>query len=135
MNIYENAEYWYTIAYKSYDISEYRACVFHCCLAAELYLKSCVDLIDPTIDYQSHDIISLYRVVQSKYKPKHNLYPVVTHFRKYFNEARYPSGDVDVYDEKFAKEFLTDLETIKHYVDDECHVSIEDLQHKFRKSK
>jgi len=135
MNIYENAEYWYTVAHKSYGIKEYRACVFHCCLSAELFFKSCVDMIDPNKDYQSHDIVSLYRIVQGKFIPKQNLYPIVTHFRKYFNEARYPSGGKDVYDDKFAKEFLIYLETIKNYIDDECHISIEDLQNRYKKNK
>ena len=132
MNIFENAEYWDSIAHKSLEINEYRACVYHCCLAAELYLKSYAEISDPGYDYKTHDIIGLYRIVSKKFKPSQKLDHIVAQLRKYFNEARYPSGNTDAYDKKFAEDFLNYLEQIKNYISNDCHISLEDLQKKFK---
>ena len=133
---YKNAEHWAKAAQNNFSIGDYQTCVYLCCLAAEIYFKSITNIIDPTFDTsKSHDINYVFQIVSRKYKPSQNLSPIVRMFRKYFNESRYPAdGNLDIFDKQFAQKFLNGLETIVDYVENECRISIEDLQNKFKGS-
>ena len=134
---FKNAEHWAKAAQNNFDLGDYQTCVYLCCLAAETYFKSIANIIDATFDTSnSHDIIYVFQIVSRKYKPSQNLTPIVRRFRKYFNEARYPAdGNTDIYNKNFAQEFIEGLKTIVAYIENECHISLEDLQKKFRGSQ
>jgi len=132
MNLYENAEYWEGSAKDNLIIKRYRTSVYSSCLAIELYLKSALSSVDPNSDYlESHDVVNLYNTVARKYPPSSDLSPIIRKCRKHFNEARYPVVE-EVYDKNFAEEFTGNVKKIKNYVDNECHISDEDLIKRFR---
>ena len=132
MNLYENAEYWEGSAKDNMTIKRYRTSVYSSCLAIELFLKSALNVIDPNSDYlESHDVVNLYNTVARKYPPSSDLTPVVKKCRKHFNESRYPVVE-EIYDEKFADEFIGYVLKIRNYVDNECHINDQDLLTKFK---
>ena len=60
MNYYDNAVAWERAATNSLKSGDYRASVFACCLAVELYLKSQLVVADSNSEYEnSHDVDSL----------------------------------------------------------------------------
>ena len=117
------------------DARMYRHAVYHCCMAIEYMLKIKLVQIDPTSEFlEGHDIINIFRAVQAKFTPSHDLISVVRFCRKYFNEARYPSSGTAVYTKEFAEQFVQYVDDVKYYVDHECMVTVEDLVERFKKT-
>ena len=129
MNYYDNAVEAHEVAELLYKSSKYRFSIYNSCLAMELYLKSRLQLVDNWEKYEfSHDIINIYRHLTKRFISSKNLLKSVTLGRKYFNESRYPHGDMKAYTKEFAQEFLGHLEDIKNYVDNECVATLDDLK-------
>jgi len=45
----------------------------------------------------------------------------------------WPGSNYDIYDDKFASEFLAYLDAVKNYIENDCHTSMTELQNKFSK--
>ena len=121
MDYYENAMEQSKAANILFQNSEYRTCVSLSCLAIELYLKSRLCLADGGAKYEfSHDIISMYNLLNNSFASRKDLLRIVRISRKYFTESRYASAGNEVYTKEFAQEFLSYVMDIKHYVDNEC---------------
>ena len=134
MNYYDNAEEVHKAAEILCDNGQYRISVYNSCLAMELYLKSRLNFegVNEKLEF-SHDTVNIYRLIAMRFPPKKDLLKTVTFGRKYFNESRYPRGDVEVYTKEFADEFLIYVSAIKSYIDNECLVNLGDLQDKYKK--
>ena len=133
MNYYDNAVEAHEVAELLYDSSKYRFSIYNSCLAMELYLKSRLQLVDDWEKYEfSHDIINIYRHLTKRFISSKDLLKSVTLGRKYFNESRYPHGDMEAYTKEFAQEFLDHLSDIRNYVDNECVTTLDDLKNRFR---
>ena len=103
-------------------------------MAIELFLKSKLYLVDGWEKYEfSHDVVNMYRHLKKRFLPKEELTSLITLCRKYFNEARYPHGDISIYTEVFAQEFLGCVNCVKDYIDNVCVATIDDLQSKYNK--
>ena len=99
----------------------------------ELYLKSVLGLVEHNIDLEtSHDIINIYRCLSKRYKATEDLTYALVRCRKYFNEARYPTSESEVYTKQFCEEFLGYIDLIRNYVDNQCHATTDDLIKKFK---
>ena len=132
MDFYDNAVDVHETANILYDHEKYRMSVFNACLAAELYLKSRLSLVEYDARLESsHDVINIYRCLTKRFSSSKDLKPALNMCRKYFNEARYPYGDTDAFTQAFALEFQKYLSDIKNYVDNECAASLDDLKKKF----
>jgi len=118
------------------DAELYRQSVYMSCLAVELFLKSKLHLVKYREGLElSHDIVNLYRALQTRFKPKSELDKAIARCRKYFNEARYPyANDTSIYTHEFASEFVEIVKTIKHYIESVCIATIEDLEKTYSKS-
>jgi HEPN domain-containing protein len=133
MNYIENAADWERSAYNSEKSADYRVSVFSACMAAECYLKAQLLTVQPDSEYEkSHDVLTIYRILSSRYKPSKDLSHDVILCRKYYTESRYPQNR-SFYTESIAKDFLRYMEAIKNYVENECHTSFGDLEKKYKK--
>ena len=137
MDLYQNAQETEQAAIALLNTGFYRQAIYFACLATELYLKSKLHLVEHDIDLEaSHNTEKLYKALLVRFKPTDDLLPMATHFRKYFNESRYPySFDASAYTESFTKEFLDYLTAIKAYIDNDCIATIEDLATKHSQSR
>ena len=132
MNYYELAEDEIKAIEVLFNSSHYRHVIQHSCLCLEYLLKSKLVQIEPTSELlYGHDIINIFKAVQEKYSSSKDLTSVIKFCRKYFNETRYPSSGTSIYTEEFAKQFRQYVDTVKHYIDNECFASIEDLANKY----
>ena len=133
MDYYKLAEEEMQVTETLYNAERYRHAVFHACMSMEYFLKAKLVQINPASEFlDTHDIINIFKVIQSKYKPSRDLRPIVGFCRKYFNESRYPASGTAVYTKEFAEEFMEYVGNIKNYIDSECVATVEDLVYKFR---
>jgi HEPN domain-containing protein len=134
VDFYENAVDVHDAAKILCDNGKYRMSVFNACLAAELYLKSRLHLVEypPHIE-GSHDVINIYRCLLKRFPSTKDLTTAITFCRKYFNEARYPYGGTDVYTIEFATVFLGYVNDIMNYINNECMATICDLKRQYEK--
>ena len=134
MNYYDNALEVHDAAEILFKNSKYRISIYNSCLAVELYMKSKLSLVNGGERFEfSHDVVNIYRLLCKRYEPKNDLLHAVSLSRKYFNESRYPHGDVEIYTEEFAQEFLGYVDDVKNYIDNDCEATIDDLKNKFQK--
>lgn len=132
MNFYENAVDVHETAVILFEHEKYRMSIYNSCLAVELYLKSCLPLVEYDIRLEtSHDVVNIYRCLLTRYSSSMNLMPVITMCRKYFNESRYPYDITEVFTKEFASEFINYISAIKFYIDNECTASPDDLKKKY----
>jgi len=134
VNFYDNAVEVHKAAEILYNNEQYRMSVANSCLAIELYLKSKLHLTEKGKNYAySHDTINMYIQLSNRFKADAEVFRVIKLGRKYFNDSRYPYGDIAIYSKEFAQEFLYYVETIKSYIDNVCLGDFNDLQGKFQK--
>lgn len=134
MDYYNNAMGWYESAKFAITGGFYQQSVSQSCLAVELFLKSKLFVIDPNSELdKTHDSLNIFNMLVKKYPTNKNLLPGIRYCRKYFNEARYPYGEVGIYTEEFAQQFIGYVEAVKDYIDSDCQSSLEDLQRRFDK--
>jgi len=135
VDYYKLAEEELQVVETLYDAGRYRHAIYHSCMCIEYLLKTKLVQIAPTSEFlDGHDIINIFKVVNSKYKSSKDLRTIVGFCRKYFNESRYPAFGTEVYTKEFAEEFIQHVKTIKDYIDDECVSTAEDLVNKFKKN-
>ena len=133
MNYYELAEDEIKAMKVLFDSGQYRHVIQHSCLCLEYLLKSKLVQIQPTSELlYGHDIINIFKAVQAKYSSSKDLTSVVKFCRKYFNESRYPSSGTFIYTKEFANQFRQYVDDTKHYIDNECLATFEDLANKNR---
>ena len=122
MDYYENALKWHKSAEFSIEGGFYQQSVSQSCLAAELFLKSVLIVIQPKSELdKSHDTLGIFNVIARKYPTDKDVLSGVRMCRKYFTESRYPYNGGEVYTEEFARQFLEYVENVKDYVDNECN--------------
>ena len=133
MDLYANAQETEQAANDLLAAGRYRHSVTLACLAVELYLKSRLYLVPHRVELErSHDVIGLYDALVQRYRPTTDMRPKVNLCRKYFNESRYPyNGNSDIYTHALAKDFIDFASEIKHFVDNTCVGTIEDLERKY----
>jgi HEPN domain-containing protein len=104
VNFYDNATEVQLAAESLCETGHYRMSVYNSCLAVELFLKSRINLVDGWQKYEfSHDVINIYRHLLKRFPSETYLTKAITLNRKYFNESRYPHGDVSIYTREFAQ--------------------------------
>ena len=132
MEYYDNAVDVHESAEVLYNNQKYRMSIYNVCLAAELYLKSRLQLVEHDTRLESsHDVIGIYRCLSSRFRSSKDLTQAINMCRKYFNETRYPYDGTGVFTAEFAKDFLDYLSDIRSYVDNECVATLEDLKKRF----
>ena len=136
MGYYEDALEWEGTSIDLESCGRYRGSIYMSCLAVECFLKSKVEIIDPSNNkLNEHDSIYFYRLLKSKYSSGKDLMSDIRLCRKYHNDARYSNiTKADLYDKPFAKRFIQIVADVKEYVDNECTATLEDLQRKYKKS-
>ena len=135
MGYYDDALEWEGTAVDLETCSRYRASVYMSCLAVECYLKSKVEIIDPSnAKLNEHDSIYLYRLLKTKYPSGKDIINEIRLCRKYHNDARYSNTtNTDIYDKKFANRFIQIVIDVREYIENECAATLEDLQKKYNK--
>ena len=132
MDYYKSATHWYESAKFLITGGFYQQSVSQSCLAAELFLKSQLSIVDPKSELdKSHDTINIFKTLTRKFPTKRELLLGIRYCRKYFNESRYPFGNEDIYTKEFAEEYLGYVKEIKSYIDEECQSTLDDLQRKY----
>ena len=132
MDYYSSAEQWYSAAKYLAAGGFYQQSVSQSCLAVELYLKSRLLVVDPDSELdKSHDTVNIFHVLAKRYPTNRDILTGIRYCRKYFNEARYPYNGTNVYSKELADQFLGYVEEVKNYIDQDCPVSISDLQRRF----
>jgi len=132
LGYYDDALEWYGTAIDLEACGRYRGSIYMSCLAAECFLKSKIEIIDPNNSrLNEHDSIYFYRLLKSKYPTGKNFMTDIRLCRKYHNDARYSNtSDTEVYNKAFAQRFIQIVEDVQEYVDNDCISSIEDLLNK-----
>jgi len=132
VNLYEEACKWHESAKTLLDNDFYQQCIYHACMASELYLKSALNLVEHDPDMEiSHDILGMFLALSKRYGKSPELLDAVKRLRKYFNEARYPSMTIS-FTKELAVEFLDYAVEIRDFVDN-CTGTLEDLAKHFNK--
>ena len=134
MHYYKLGEDKQKVALLTKEAGFYADSVYASCLAVEFFLKSVMNRVPETADFEfTHDVINLYFAIKKKYPSSKDLSEAVKYCRKYNNESRYPYSGTEIFTDDFAAQFLQYVEDIKSYVDDECQATVEDLINKFNK--
>jgi len=132
VDYYNSAVSWYESAKFLESGGYYQQSVSQSCLAVELFLKSRLSIVDPNSELdKSHDSINIFKELNKKYPTDKDLLPGIRYCRKYFTEARYPYDGTDIYTKEFALEFIGYVEQVKDYIDNDCQLTLDDLQRKF----
>ena len=117
-----------------FNAGQYRHAITHSCMCIEYLLKTKLIQIDPTSQLlYGHDIINIYKEVEAKFKPSKDLIPSIRFCRKYLNESRYPESGTEIYSKDFAEQFTQYIKDIKHYIDNECIATMDDLVDRYKK--
>ena len=136
MEYYDNAVDVHETAEILYNNGKYRMSIYNVCLAAELYLKSRLSLVEYDSRLESsHDVIGIYRCLTKRFPSSNDLTQAINMCRKYFNETRYPYDGTGIFTSEFALEFLNFLMEIKNYVDNDCIATLDDLKKKFDETR
>lgn len=111
--------------------------VYFSCLTIEYLLKSKLDYVEHEESLeQSHDVVNLLRSYTRKYPTSKDL-KFINRIRKYFNESRYPSSNIDdidkIYNKDFALEFYKYINIIKNYIDNDVIINLDEIANKFNK--
>jgi len=80
----------------------------------------------------SHDTIGLYAALANRYGKTHEVTEATNFMRKYFNESRYPSMDIE-FTKQIALDFKKYTDIVKNYVDT-CTGTPNDLARHFNRS-
>ena len=135
MNLFEQACSWHDSANKLLENEFYQQSIYHYCLAGELYLKSVLHLVPHNTELEiSHDIIGIYSAISSKYGKETKVTDAVKFLRKYFNESRYPTSDV-IFTLQLSDDFANYAKCIRDYIENKCHISVNDLMNYFNSHK
>jgi len=96
MNHYEQACKWHESAVALMDSGFYQQSIYHFYLVGELYLKSALPLVEHDDRLElSHDIIGLYSALSKRYGETVEMKEATSFLRKYYNESRYPSMEME----------------------------------------
>lgn len=135
MDYYKLAEEEVQAVETLFDAGQYRHAITHICMCIEYLLKTKLVQINPTSQLiYGHDIINMYKEVETKFKPSKDLTTGVRFCRKYLNESRYPESGIEIYSKEFAEQFMQHLNDIKQFIDNECNATMDDLANRFAKS-
>ena len=134
MDYYQLATDKLSVAKLTRDAGFYADSVYASCLSIEFYLKSVMHRVPSAQEYEfTHDVINLYKEINSKYRSKKDLLSQMKACRKYNNESRYPYSGTDVFTKDFADKFISYANDTKDYIDNECAITLSDLESKPKK--
>ena len=102
-------------------------------LAIDLLLKSVLYRIEPAHDLiMGHNHVGIVAFIESAYPKSTSVRHAAKMSRKYFKDSRYSrSENLAVFTAELAENFISYVELVKNYVNNDCQATFEDLQGKF----